>query len=204
MNRYLYLLLLVAGIMAITPPTLCAADAGNNETRLREALRNALIQARTAENDRAISEAEKADLKQKNEACTKQVEALIKQARVDKEKSDLRSRVSVQETQIAQLKQELEKTREELRKSQDQARTLEAARAKLANDVILMLRTIADQKTKNREMHKLASEILVRYEKFGLGEALGAKEPFVGLSRVKLQNYVQDFQDKLSDQRISR
>ena len=195
--------------MAITPPTLCAADAGNNETRLREALRNALIQARTAENDRAISEAEKADLKQKNEACTKQVEALIKQARVDKEKSDkvsadLRSRVSVQETQIAQLKQELEKTREELRKSQDQARTLEAARAKLANDVILMLRTIADQKTKNREMHKLASEILVRYEKFGLGEALGAKEPFVGLSRVKLQNYVQDFQDKLSDQRISR
>jgi len=35
-----------------------------------------------------------------------------------------------------------------------------------------------------------------------LGEAIGAKEPFVGTTRVKLETYVQDFQDKLTDQKI--
>jgi hypothetical protein len=43
---------------------------------------------------------------------------------------------------------------------------------------------------------------LDRYEKFGLGDALTAREPFVGLTKVKFQNLVQDYQDKLSDQKV--
>ena len=77
-----------------------------------------------------------------------------------------------------------------------------AERAKLAADVIVLNRTTADQKTKNAEMFKLGREILLRYEKFGLGDVIGAKEPFVGTARVKLETYVQDFQDKLTDQKI--
>jgi hypothetical protein len=53
------------------------------------------------------------------------------------------------------------------------------------------------------ELYKLGNEILTRYEKFGLGEALQAKEPFVGVSRVKLQALVQDYKDKLLDQAIT-
>ena len=72
----------------------------------------------------------------------------------------------------------------------------------LAADAIVLTRTVADQKTKNAEMYKLGRDILLRYEKFGLGEALGAREPFVGTTRVKLESFVQDFQDKLTDQKI--
>lgn len=207
MKKHLILLVVGAYVLLLVS-NVRAADAVSNETRLRDALRNALIQARTAENDRAVSEAEKADLKGKNEAFSKQVEALTKQARVDKEKTDkvagdLRARVAAQEAQIGRLRQDFDKTSDDLRKSEEQAKALEAARSKLADDVILLQRVVADQKTKNREMYKLGLDILGRFEKFGLGEALRSKEPFVGLTRVKLQNYVQDLQDRLADQRTA-
>ncbi len=46
-------------------------------------------------------------------------------------------------------------------------------------------------------------EVLDRYEKFSLGDAISAKEPFVGVTRVHLQELVQGYQDKLLDSRIS-
>jgi chromosome segregation ATPase len=66
--------------------------------------------------------------------------------------------------------------------------------------------TAAQQKAdaherKNREMYKLGTEILDRYKNFGLGTALLAREPFVGSMRVKFQNYIQDYGDKLADQK---
>jgi hypothetical protein len=51
-------------------------------------------------------------------------------------------------------------------------------------------------------MYKLGLEILGRYEKFGLGTALLAREPFVRNMKVKFENYVQDYGDKLDAQRI--
>jgi hypothetical protein len=61
---------------------------------------------------------------------------------------------------------------------------------------------VADQRTRNAAMFQTANEILTRYERFGLGEALAAKEPFVGVTRVKLENQVQDYEDKLAAERI--
>ena len=59
-----------------------------------------------------------------------------------------------------------------------------------------------DRELKNLELYKTGREILTRYEKFGLGDAIGAKEPFVGLSRVKLENLVQDYKSKLLNQTV--
>ena len=43
-------------------------------------------------------------------------------------------------------------------------------------------------------------EILTRYQQFGLGQALAAREPFTGNAKVKLQNIVQDYGDKILNQ----
>jgi hypothetical protein len=67
----------------------------------------------------------------------------------------------------------------------------------------LLQRTVDDRELKNIALFKLGNEILTRYEKFGLGDAIGAKEPFVGISRVKLQFLVQDYKDKLLDQTVT-
>ena len=62
--------------------------------------------------------------------------------------------------------------------------------------------TVADREAKNRELYRLANEILTRYEKFGLGDALAAREPFTGITRTKLENLVQDYSDKIADARV--
>jgi hypothetical protein len=62
---------------------------------------------------------------------------------------------------------------------------------------------VADRETKNLELFKTGNEILDRYEKFSLGDALGAKEPFIGITRVKLQEFVQDYKDKLTAQKVA-
>jgi hypothetical protein len=72
----------------------------------------------------------------------------------------------------------------------------------LASESIVLKRKLDDRDRKNFELFKLGNEILKRYEKFGLGDALAAREPFTGITRVKLQNLVQDYQDKLADQRV--
>jgi hypothetical protein len=79
----------------------------------------------------------------------------------------------------------------------------ESERAKLAVQVITLQRVVADRETKNLELFKAGNDILDRYEKFSLGDALSAKEPFIGITRVKLDEFVQDYKDKLSVQKIA-
>jgi chromosome segregation ATPase len=80
------------------------------------------------------------------------------------------------------------------------AKRAEAEGASLAAQVIQLRATVADRETKNLTLYQLGGEILTRYEKAGLGTAIFDKEPFIGLSRVKLENLVQDYKDKLRDQ----
>ena len=65
-------------------------------------------------------------------------------------------------------------------------------------------RKVEDQHLKNIQMYQIAIEVLDRYRKHGLGDAIVAREPFVGVSRAKLQTLVQDYGDKLLDQRITQ
>jgi hypothetical protein len=78
----------------------------------------------------------------------------------------------------------------------------DAERKRLAAQVPVLQQLVADREAKNLALYQLGDEILARYGKAGLGDALGAKEPFVGFSRVKLENLVQDYKNKLRDQVI--
>jgi hypothetical protein len=89
------------------------------------------------------------------------------------------------------------------RQSHDDAGVAEAERAKLADDKLVLERRVAYLETKNVALFKLGNEILGRYQDFSLGNALTSKEPFVGVTRVKLENLIQDYQDKLLDQRAA-
>ena len=53
-------------------------------------------------------------------------------------------------------------------------------------------------------MYHLANEVLDRYAQFGLGTAISAREPFVGITKVKFQTLLQDYQNKLTDQTIRK
>ena len=200
----LFLACLVAG-------SAVAAEAPNApnpaEAKLRDSLRATMLQLRTAESERATLQAEKATLEENVKALTEKMEALTKdgesrekvsQAAMDR----LNKRLDNQSGEIARLQESLEKWKDSQKKAAALAEATEAKRARAAAEVVVLNRKVADHQAKNAAMFKLGNEILDRYEKFGLGTALTAREPFVGLTRVKFENLTQDFGDKLTGEKI--
>jgi hypothetical protein len=205
MRKQLFILL-AAGLCAGAMTT-SRADQDPVVSRLRDALKSTMLQLRTVSTDRDNLQAQAADLQSQNDTLTKQLADLIKKTAADKDATDktiavLKGQVSDQEDSIAKLQTSLDAWKDSQQKAVAMANETEAKRAKLADLSIHLQRIVDDQKLKNDEMYKLGMELLDRYEKFGLGEALTAKEPFVGITRTKFETLVQDYEDKLVAQSI--
>jgi len=199
---------LVLGLLsALLANLLGAAEpAASGEEHLREALRDSMLQLRSAQTDLANLQAAQASLADEKKAQTEKLDALTKRvvaerAAADKSAAALNSQVAELKTTNAHLKEALDKSKAEGDKAAEAARALEADGARLKNEKIVLERKVAELQTKNLSLFMTGNEILSRYADFGLGTAISAKEPFVGLTRTKLENLVQDYQDQLVDQR---
>lgn len=185
-------IILLLGALALTcTSSLQSADA-TAETKLRESLRNTMLQLRTVQNDKVALQAQQGENEQKLKALTAQVAALMKQA------SEAEKASADQAVELAKFKEAIEKWKVAYEQSSTVASAKEIERARLAESSIMLQRHVADLQTRNAALFKLGNEILLRYERFSLGDALAAKEPFTGITRVKLENLVQDYQDKLA------
>jgi len=208
MFRKLILLSLVSVLFTCLTSVVIAADqAGAAEAKLRESLRGTMLQLRNVEAERATLQAAQAELEAKNKMLAEQLEKLTKdaatnQAEADRAMNELKGKVDERDREIGTLRVSLDKWKADHQKITDYARAKEAQRAKLADRAITLDHQVAEQQRKNQAMYKLGTEILARYEKFGLGAALTAREPFIGLTRVKFENLIQDYGDKLADERI--
>ena len=195
-------------ISMVSSGTLRAADQANSpEERLRGLLRSTMLQLRDAQNQAATLQTAQTESEKEKKALSDRVDELTKQAAADKDSStktiaDLNTKVADQNTFITQLKDALEKWKATYNQAVTVANTKEAQRARLESQVIVLQRRIDDAETKNLALYKIGKEVLGRYQKFGLGTAITAREPFVGITRVKLETLVQDYSDKLSDQTI--
>jgi hypothetical protein len=185
-----------------------AADQANSaEERLRGMLRSTMLQLRDAQNQVATLQSAQAESDKDKKALSDRVDELAKQAAADKDAAtktiaDLNSKVTDQSSLITQVKDTLDKWKEAYNKAVEVAKTKEAQRAKYESQTILLQRRVENDEAKNLALYKLGKEVLDRYEKFGLGTAITAREPFVGTTKVKLENLVQDYSDKLLDQTI--
>lgn len=192
-----------------------AADEEDPTVKLREQLRSVMLQLRTAQTDAANAQAEKAIADQK---ATEQAEkiteldkrfaTLVKQNASDKAASDetiakLNNKLAERDKRIADITANRDEWKAGYQKAAAVARTKEDERATLASEVIVNKRTIADLQTKNVSLFNTANEILDRYEGYALGKAISAREPFIGTTRVKIENQVQGYKDKILDNRIT-
>ncbi len=184
------------------PPDPQAAAADAALKKLRDQLRTLMTQLQTAEADKVALQTAKTELEEKNKELTTQIETMTKRANEEKTKNDkqianLQTQVEEHKVQGARLAESLGKWKVEHGKVTAIATKKESERAKLASKVIVLERTLADRESRNLELYKVGKEVLDRYENFAFGRALLAREPFTSLSRVKLENLVQDYQDKL-------
>jgi ferritin len=208
MNRTL--LTLIAALALIAPAFLASAadDSNSPEMKMREALRNTMIQLRDASAKNDDLQAQLTDLQSQKDALTAQIAELAKRSAAEKDADTkainvLKTQVSDQQDSIAELQKNLDAWKKSQRDITKVAQDTEAKRAKLADLAIHLQRIVDDQKRKNDAMYKIGMDVLDRYEKFGLGQALFAKEPFVGITRTKFESLVQDSEDQLTDQKIT-
>jgi len=186
-------------LLAIAVGCLLAAPVNADDARVKQMLQTLTGRLRAAETERNTLLSDKAQLEQEKKTLTGKVDALNKQVAEDKAKLDT---LDAKQKELDDTKESLAKWKAAYEQIQTAARKSDAERSKLASESILLKRRVDDRERKNLELFKTANEILTRYEKFGLGEALSAKEPFTGITRVKLENQVQDYQDKIADERV--
>lgn len=196
-------------------PHLHAAEAADPALKAREQLRAVTLQLRTAQTEAANAQAAQAAAELKSQDLTSKIAdlekrnaTLIKQSASDKAVSDkttadLHEKLADREKRIVQYTEALEKWKTGYQKAAEVARAKEDERAKLASEIVVHQRTIADRERKNISLFNTANEILDRFQGYALGKALAAREPFIGTTRVKVENLVQGYRDKVLDNRIA-
>jgi chromosome segregation ATPase len=201
--------------LAATGLPLTAADAPDPSVKLREQLRSTLLQLRTAQTENAnlqaaqvTAEAKAKELETKLAAAEGRATQIAKElndekAKAQRAEASLNNKLAEREKRLVQFSEALDKWKAGYQNAAEVARTKEDERAKLAEEIVVLKRTVADRESKNLALFNTANEILDRFEKYALGKALAAREPFIGSTRVKIENLVQGYQDKILDQRIN-
>jgi multidrug efflux pump subunit AcrA (membrane-fusion protein) len=192
---------------ALLAPGALFAQAPNPEAQLREALRATTIQLRAAQGELAAANAEKELALADKTSLAKQLDALNRQAAADRAAAqanlaNLNAQLAAKDAEATRLADKLKSALD----TGDAAARLAQQRAEALtrNEIarVELERSVAELRTHNRELFHIGTEVLERYENFGLGKAIAAREPFTKLTRVKLQTLVQDYRDKLEDNRV--
>lgn len=184
-----------------------AAGGADEVTKLREALRNTMLQTRDLQNQVATLQAQDADKALTIEELTAKLEAAQKRMAEDKTMADraialLQEKNEAYEAEIGRLQVAIEKWKASHKEATGLAQKTEMQRAKLAREKVELERIVTDQRTKNHEMYKAGIEVLDRYKNHAFGDAILAREPFTGNMRARFQALAQEYGDKLADQRI--
>jgi len=197
---------LLTALVFLTPSSAFSQES-EVEEKLRGALRDTMLKLRdaqgqvaTAQAAQIAAEAQIKDLMAKNESLQKE---LVAERNVSANMvSELTTKLDERGTLILTLQASIEKWKKSYVGATQLAAKKETERAKAEARSLQLERLTNDLQVKNIEMFRAAMDTLDRYEKFGLGDALLAREPFIGTTRVKFQNAIQDQAAKLTDARF--
>jgi chromosome segregation ATPase len=193
--RRLALLLLAAAVC-------CGeAHADAESDRLREALRNATAQTRQLEDLRTASQAKLADSEREKAALKAQVDA--GKAEIKKLEKQQREAIEQFNQRLTERDEALDKWKSAYEEAATVARTKDAERAKFEGEATAYKASTKSCLAKNVLLTKVGRELLHRYEDVNFGDMLVAREPLIGEHRARLQNLLQDYNDKLLDQKAT-
>lgn len=208
-----FLLFLAIAVPSMTPAQQAAQDPMMQRMRdamkkLAQRITDAETQMVNAQAAQLQAEASLKEMTARQEATSKQLKAEVSQSKVYKDETqrriqELESKLQAKEKTLAQYTEALEKWRQGFEQAKTIALAKEAERVDAVSKALQQERRAAEHERKNREMCALATEILDKYESFGLGTALTSREPFIGSMRVKFENYIQDYGRKVEAAKVN-
>lgn len=213
---------LVLGILLAILVVQPVAAAGKKDKAAREAQRRMAQMKQQMEAEKAELQAgfdkEKAGLLGKVEQSEKAAGALkgslgaAKRRNADltaeleklrKEKSELEALKLRTEATLTETRTTLESTRKTLAEAQRDLKSNEAQRKDLSRSLTQRDQWIAVCSEKNTRLHEFGLQLVRIYDKPSTYEAVMRTEPFFQIKRVELENILQDYRDKLDEQKVT-
>ncbi|SEH65962.1 hypothetical protein [Magnetospirillum fulvum] len=207
MRRSLSLAAAALVLSGLIPGGARASD--DTESRLRDALRSAITQQRALEDERTQLQAKNAENQKLIETLKAQLDShpasgrtvTADRAILDRMEAEFNRRLAANSETVAQAIAAQEKWKSAYQEAVAVARAKETERAHLAGQTETLIRRSESCEAKNAALYKVGAEILDRYAARDIAETLLDREPFLGVKKVELQSLVQDYQDKLLDQK---
>jgi chromosome segregation ATPase len=191
---------ILATLVAAT--TFCNAARADTETdKLREALRSAIAQTRALEDQRAAQQAKVAEVEKDKAALKAQVDA--GKAEIKKLEKQQRDAIDEFNKRLTERDETLDKWKSAYEEAATVARTRDVERAKFEGEATAYKASTKSCLAKNVQLTKVGRELLHRYEDVHFGDMLVARDPLFGEQRVRIQGLLQDYNDKLLDQKAT-
>jgi chromosome segregation ATPase len=194
--RHLPIVILVALLVAL--PTVVRAQSETD--RLREALRSATAQLRSLEDQRAALQARQAVAERDRDRLQKENDAF--KAQVKDAEQAYQKAIEDFNQRLAERDDTLEKWKGAYEDAANVARTKDAERAKLDSEATALKASGKSCEAKNTQLLKAGNEMLTYFKSMNLLDGIAVHEPVFGIKRVELQNALQDFRDKILDQKV--
>lgn len=194
--RHLPIVILVALLVAL--PTVVRAQSETD--RLREALRSATAQLRSLEDQRAALQARQAVAERERDRLQKENDAY--KAQVKDAEQAYQKAVEDFNQRLAERDDTLEKWKGAYEDAANVARTKDAERAKFEGEATALKASGKSCEAKNTQLFKASNEMLTYFKSMNLLDAIAVGEPVFGIKRVEVQNALQDFRDKILDQKV--
>ena len=132
------------------------------------------------------------------------LEALRKE-KADLDALQLKTQASLQQTQttLDTTRKTLEETNQKLQTAQREIKDGDAQRKELTGNLSKKGQQVMACEEKNAKLHDFGLQLVKIYDKPSTYEAVMRTEPFVQTKRVELENILQDYRDKLDDQKFT-
>ncbi len=206
-------LLIVFSLVA----NLAHADAERRASREREQLRRAQAQLQQAQAQLGALEQDKLKLGQELTQATKALKAAEgRAARLNRElKAEQQQREALQrdldlarqdaaalKSQLDQERQRLAETQAGLSETQRRAAALDADKRALEGVRSRLERELAQSEERNKALYAIGRDLMTRFERKTCNEILAEGEPFTGIRRVKTENLLELYRDKLDEHKL--
>jgi chromosome segregation ATPase len=183
------------------------AHAQSNEDRLRDALRQSVAEMRAAQDQAAQAQADLQKAQQDRAAMQAQLDAAnakLAQAKPAAPPADLarlNDALAASKQQSAALQASLAKYQSAYQGLAAQAQAQDAQGQTVSRGLKSQTQALATCKAENKQLTGVAEDILHLYltQDFR-GLLIRSYEPLIGTAKVRLENLVQDYDDKIHNQ----
>lgn len=193
---------IILAFMVVMALPAMKAHAQSETDRLREALRSATAQVRSLEDQRTAIQAQLAEVTRARDALKAEVD--VAKAQVRKVEADYRQAVREFNDRLEERNQTLEKWKEAYTEAATVARTKDSERAKFEAESKAFKASTQACTVKNKELVKVGRDLLAQYDALTVFDSMAAQEPLLGHRRVQIQNLLQDYGDKVLNQKVEQ